>query len=614
MKLDSKLKYGLYFSLKQLVRKGGDKTVIEIIKIILDDKKTFSDVKKEIFRLQTLACEVSKESDKASCKPSTLEAIWLLGVCFQHGFGVNQNLEQAIELFQTAAAHNYAPAQRALGFCYSDGFGVIKDLKRAAELCHEAAHQGDEKAQNYLAYCYENGLGVPKNLKYAFEFYLQAAKSGFVPSQFELGLRYEEGQVVPKNLERAVEHYQQAARGGHAEAQFKLPQALYNLGRSYFEGLGVSKDLKRGAETFQQAAMLGHTQAQHYLAYCYDEGLGVSKDLKRAAEFYQLAADQGIADAQCSLGFKYFKGLGVTKDSKHAALLYLKAEKQGLAVAQYNLGFYYNQGHGVTKDLKRAVDFYQRAASKRLEMAQSVLSSCYAWGQGVPRDPKRANLLSLAATCGEIVSRDPMSITITIETIVPLSEAIAFYSRLQDDAMVGFCYQFGLGAPQDLNLAVKHYIQAINKNIPCFLDLFYCYHSMLPKGLSLETFTEFYKILEKFAASGASPVKQQEALHCLAYFSEYGAPNFEQNLYKALKYYEKAQEDKHVKEKRMAYSLLPAFNMHLKNDMLVTHQQLGSCSGAMSLIAEYAYELLEPPAFEEITIVCGDGVESIKIS
>ena len=52
MKLDSQIKLTLYFYLRQLEIKNGNKTVIEILKIILDENKTFDDVKKEIPRLQ----------------------------------------------------------------------------------------------------------------------------------------------------------------------------------------------------------------------------------------------------------------------------------------------------------------------------------------------------------------------------------------------------------------------------------------------------------------------------------------------------------------------------------------------------------------------------------
>ncbi|KAI9349983.1 hypothetical protein BD770DRAFT_394813 [Pilaira anomala] len=75
-------------------------------------------------------------------KSELVLAIYELGVCFRHGWGVPKNLETATYYFEVASNLGDPDAQNDLGFCYSHGLGVKKDLYRAAKYYRLADKQG----------------------------------------------------------------------------------------------------------------------------------------------------------------------------------------------------------------------------------------------------------------------------------------------------------------------------------------------------------------------------------------------------------------------------------------------------------------------------------------
>lgn len=67
-------------------------------------------------------------------------------------------------------------AQCNLGVCYEHGNGVEKNLEEAVKLYTKAANQGYARAQYYLALSYDKGEGVAKNDSEAMKWYLKAVK------------------------------------------------------------------------------------------------------------------------------------------------------------------------------------------------------------------------------------------------------------------------------------------------------------------------------------------------------------------------------------------------------------------------------------------------------
>jgi len=77
----------------------------------------------------------------ALCCQGHAEAQCNLGVCYQDGDGVEQNLARAVELYQQAAEQGEAGAQYNLGVIYHSGSGVEKSLETAVQWWTKAAAQ-----------------------------------------------------------------------------------------------------------------------------------------------------------------------------------------------------------------------------------------------------------------------------------------------------------------------------------------------------------------------------------------------------------------------------------------------------------------------------------------
>jgi TPR repeat protein len=306
-----------------------------------------------------------------------------LGVCYENGQGVTKNAPEAVRWYRKAAEAGHARAQYYLGLNYHHGIGVTKDEQEAVMWYRKAAEAGDADAQANLGWCFEQGAGVPVNQEEAVMWYRKAAEAGNARGQEYLGLCYENGQGVTKDAQEAVVWYRKAAEADHARAQ-------YYLGLNYQHGIGVAQDEQEAVSWYRKAAEAGDADAQVNLGVCYEHAIGVEKDEREAFGWYRKAAEAGNADAVRNLGLCYQDGKGVTKDGLEALRCYRKAADAGSVEALNDIGICYEYGIGVAKDLPQAFGWYRKAAEAGNVVAQRNLGLCYQEGTGVAADPVKA--------------------------------------------------------------------------------------------------------------------------------------------------------------------------------------------------------------------------------
>ncbi len=325
---------------------------------------------------------------KEAARGGHTQAQYELGLYFDEGIHVTQNLQEAVTWYRLAALAGYGPAQLSLGSCYEKGDGVRQDYKEALKFFQQAAKQGVADADDALGKCYEYGRGVTRNIEEAVKFYQRAADAGSNIGQNSLGGCYETGKGVKKSVPKAIKLYKLAATAGFAEAQ-------YNLGWLCGKKGGAEEE---ATAWYERAAKQGHTGAQNSLGSRYQFGTGVEPDINKAITWYKRAADQGDAEAQNNLGKCHEKGWGVGQNREEAARLYKLSSSQGYELAHYNLGRYYEE---VKQDIKEAVRLYRLAAKKTYPSAQNKLGECYKLGKGVKQDQAEAvRLFTLAANRG----------------------------------------------------------------------------------------------------------------------------------------------------------------------------------------------------------------------
>jgi localization factor PodJL len=145
-------------------------------------------------------------------------------------------------------------AQFALAALYAEDPSTKENLAQAAQWYEKAAAQGHAVAEYRLASLYEKGHGVAKDIERAKALYQRAAETGNIPAMHNLGVLAAEGSDGKPNYTSAALWFSKAARYGVKDSQ-------YNFAVLLARGLGVTKDLVRSYTWFAIVAATGDADA-----------------------------------------------------------------------------------------------------------------------------------------------------------------------------------------------------------------------------------------------------------------------------------------------------------------------------------------------------------------
>lgn len=167
----------------------------------------------------------------------------------------------ALDALQPLAKEGDPDAMNMLGQMYENGWGLEQDIERAKQLYNRGAAQG------HLASV--NSLRALKNKEYQVELQQvrPAAEAGDAAAQNRLGEMYEFGYGVQRDAAQALRWYRMAAEQGLIAAQ-------HNLGRCYNFGTGVAQDFAAAERWYLKAAARGHTDAMFFLGTLYSNEHG----------------------------------------------------------------------------------------------------------------------------------------------------------------------------------------------------------------------------------------------------------------------------------------------------------------------------------------------------
>lgn len=183
---------------------------------------------------------------------------YVYGVCYEKGWGVEQDAKEALAWYRKAAAQEYGPAYNFIGNYYRMGTVVSADPKQALEWYQKGAQVKDDQAMLNLGNCYFYGMGVEKDEKEALKWWKDAADAGNIYAISQMGDCYYFGVGTEKDMAKAVEYYTQAADHNIANAQ-------YRLGLLYYSGNGVKQDQTYAKLLMQKARDGGMTEAKDFL-------------------------------------------------------------------------------------------------------------------------------------------------------------------------------------------------------------------------------------------------------------------------------------------------------------------------------------------------------------
>ncbi len=360
-----------------------------------------------------------------------------LAICYENGFGVERDYQQAFDLFLSAANNRDPYAMYQVGLYYRDGAltngdsdfensykyfnaaytngyglafyelakatyygeGVVADVPKAIEMYHECLNNKIFDAAVDLGIYYEQNEEDNDPSK-AVEYMKQAVEAEIPYSFYKLGSYYYAGFGVEENVDTAkmyflraverryqyanislgnIELWEEASDSNDANAFEYYTTAAqygyynYGLGMCYKYGIGTEKNPEKAFEAFTEGSEQRSSTAVYHLAMCYLNGFGTTKNVEKAVENFNLIQEQDI-EAKYQLAQLYISGEGVQKNETLGVAYLTQVAENNHADAQYMLGNMYLIGNAVEENETVAFDWFSKAAENGNEKAQKIVS------------------------------------------------------------------------------------------------------------------------------------------------------------------------------------------------------------------------------------------------
>jgi hypothetical protein len=117
-----------------------------------------------------------------------------------HCWKIDKDYRHAFLLYEEAANNfSYPQALNMIGLCYELGYGVLVCKSTAFLLYKQAADVGWTRGQYFLAECYKKGIGCKKNIREEIRLYQKLADKNYTPAINILNT-YEEYQIIASEI------------------------------------------------------------------------------------------------------------------------------------------------------------------------------------------------------------------------------------------------------------------------------------------------------------------------------------------------------------------------------------------------------------------------------
>lgn len=452
-------------------------------------------------------------------------ALWAdtyVGLLYESGQWVRQDLALAIERYRAAGEAGHWPAQARMSMLYNEGRGVPKNekermrwafmqqdqhcdaLERAetgAEPCdryagdkYDREHVGEpvdsycmrKFAERAIAACAISAKRTPSTVRYHTQLaraYAHtgrfaearreaalAAKQGSSAAMILLGVMDQRGLGAPVNEKQALDWYRKAAAAGDQRGVGLVHMSVY-------EGMGVEKGSAEAraimaevgnfmtvqrAPTMEEMAAKGNPREQHNMAAMLER----EKRYDEAIVWYERAAAQGFGPSQLNLAQMYEKGIGLKQDTAEARKRYRAMAAKGDAEAAYRAA----KLAADAGDYKEALPAYERLVRDDHLRATLDLAELYEQGRGVAKDGPRAVALYERGAEHSAWARYKVGVIYLDGKLVPRDYAKARYwlerSATEDhnaNALnnLAVLYERGLGVRVDQEKARQYYLSAL---------------------------------------------------------------------------------------------------------------------------------------------------------
>ena len=145
---------------------------------------------------------------------------------------INRNYYTAAQLFRRGVSENISSCYYPLGLCYQYGHGVEEDIETAIMLYQKGVEENDMEACCHLAELYADGIKglLDPNIYEAIHLFEKGAELGDESCMTNLGYLYLEGSVYLTETtdiidkEKAIYWFKKAAELGDETAEAKLEE------------------------------------------------------------------------------------------------------------------------------------------------------------------------------------------------------------------------------------------------------------------------------------------------------------------------------------------------------------------------------------------------------
>lgn len=291
--------------------------------------------RKNLLRLKNFMVRIEKLGDDtdAIAKEHEAETLFLFGELLFDGFvigkDIKQNFQNALSYFKRSAALGNANALALIGMMYNHGIVVKENLRKACKLFIQAAEAGSDIAFCCLGSIYMNALkwNLADDKEKVLKYLHRAVDAGNESAMYNLGMIYLEGIGMQQDLDKAFDWLTKAASFYHIDAVNKLSDMYYD-GYSPKKFCAIT-DLLVDVLTTKP----DNENALRILSDMYLDKKLDRKYFNRLANILLKAADLYNSEAMAFLAFMYVRGDGVPENSEKALALLNKAQELGSYIA-----------------------------------------------------------------------------------------------------------------------------------------------------------------------------------------------------------------------------------------------------------------------------------------
>lgn len=328
--------------------------------------------------------EKAKKCFEKAAELGSPEAQNCLATIYLYARGTDQNIDKAIELYETAGESGYAEAYIGLGSLYrSPRFPEIEvDVEKAKQYYQKALDLGNKEALFYFGIIYEKD----GDMEEAKNCYQEMIDSGLAEGWTHMGGLYavKEFEI---NSDKMIECYEKGAELGDADAYGRLAE-VYRYGIC-----GAPKDLEKAKEYYIKGFEAGNT-------YLYQDIILIDGDkatAENSIEWFEKAIAAGEDSAYMNYGIAYLDGkYGIPADRRKGLSILQEGYDKGVPSAIKEYG--YDYAFVVQEDqIETGIKMLNEAADGGDTQAMRLLAELYEKGEVVEKDIDKAKELHLKA-------------------------------------------------------------------------------------------------------------------------------------------------------------------------------------------------------------------------